>query len=74
MTRTFNGIDPAAVRRITCIGAGPIGAGWAAYFLAQGYEVTSYIHEPAEETSLRSLIEGSWDALTEMGLGVRGET
>lgn len=69
MSTTFKGIDPEAVRRITCIGAGPIGAGWAAYFLAQGYEVTSYIHDPAEETSLRKLIEDSWDALTEMGLG-----
>lgn len=68
MTTSFKGIDPAAVTRITCIGAGPIGAGWAAYFLAQGYEVTSYIHDPAEEAALRSLIEGSWGALTEMGL------
>ena len=68
MTTSFKGIDPAAVKRITCIGAGPIGAGWAAYFLAQGYEVTSYVHDPAEEVSLRNLIEGSWSALTEMGL------
>ena len=46
----------------------PIGAGWAAYFLAQGYEVTSYIHDSAEETSLRNLIGNSWDSLTELGL------
>ena len=68
MTTTFRAIDPEAVKRITCIGAGPIGAGWAAYFLAQGYEVTSYIHDPTEEASLRNLIEGSWGALTELGL------
>jgi carnitine 3-dehydrogenase len=68
MTTGFEAIDPHAVKRITCIGAGPIGAGWAAYFLAQGYEVTSYIHDPAEETSLRALIEGAWGSLTELGL------
>jgi len=68
MSTNVEAIDPKTVRKITCIGAGPIGAGWAAYFLAQGYEVTSYIHDPAEETALRSLIEGSWASLTDVGL------
>jgi len=68
MSTSFEGIDPKSVTRITCIGAGPIGAGWAAYFLAQGYQVTSYIHDPAEEAALRNLIEGSWVSLSEVGL------
>lgn len=68
MSTAFKGRDPHLVRRVTCIGAGPIGAGWAAYFLAQGYQVTSYIHDPGEETSLRQVIEGAWSSLTEMGL------
>ena len=68
MSTTFRGIDPQSVKRITCIGAGPIGAGWAAYFLANGYDVSSYIHDAAEETSLRSLINDSWASLTEIGL------
>jgi len=63
------GIDPHAVRRISCIGAGPIGAGWTAYFLARGYEVTAYLHEPDEEPSLRALIETAWHSLQSLGLG-----
>ena len=56
------------VRNVTCLGAGPIGAGWAAYFLAQGFEVTSYIHAADEETSLRALIDDAWISLSELGL------
>ena len=35
--------DPSEVTRVTCVGAGPIGGGWTAHFLARGYEVTTYI-------------------------------
>ncbi len=56
------------VRHVTCLGAGPIGAGWAAYFLAQGFEVTSYIHAADEEASLRALIDDAWISLSELGL------
>jgi len=56
------------VRNVTCLGAGPIGAGWAAYFLAQGFEVTSYIHAADEEASLRALIDDAWISLSELGL------
>lgn len=68
MSEEFAGIDPASVTRVTSIGAGPIGAGWAAYFLAQGYEVTSYIHAASEEASLRALIDDAWHSLTKLGL------
>jgi len=68
MTTSFQGIDPSAVRRICCIGAGPIGAGWTASFLARAYTVTAYVHEPAEEESLRSLIEAAWVSLESLGL------
>jgi carnitine 3-dehydrogenase len=56
------------VRNVTCLGAGPIGGGWAAYFLAQGYDVTSWIHDAGEEAKLRELIGAAWEALTELGL------
>ncbi len=36
--------DPAAVKKVTCIGAGPIGGGWTAHYLAQGL---SRDHVPA---------------------------
>ncbi len=66
--QTFKGIDPGQVKNITSIGAGPIGAGWSAYFLAQGFRVTSYLHEPQEEESLRSLIADAWVSLKKIGL------
>ena len=61
-------MSPEDVRNVTCIGGGPIGAGWSAYFLARGYEVTSYLHDAAEEPSLRALIDNAWISLQELGL------
>ncbi|MDK1030253.1 MAG: 3-hydroxyacyl-CoA dehydrogenase NAD-binding domain-containing protein, partial [Anaerolineae bacterium] len=68
MTEKLDLIAPQDVRRIACIGAGPIGAGWAASFLARGYHVTAYLHEPAEESSLRALIDNAWISLESLGL------
>ena len=59
---------PEAVRHITCIGAGPIGGGWAAHFLAQGYQVTSYLHDAAEHDALMRLLETAWASLEAIGL------
>jgi len=59
---------PEDVRRITTLGAGPIGAGWAAYFLAQGYDVAAWIFDAAEEPKLRGLIDAAWESLEELGL------
>jgi carnitine 3-dehydrogenase len=59
---------PGDVTRITSIGAGPIGGGWAAYFLSRGYDVTSYIHDAAEEAPLRALIDNAWTSLEQIGL------
>ena len=38
--------DVSEVRRVACIGAGPIGGGWSAHFLAKGFDVTCYLHDP----------------------------
>lgn len=59
---------PEDIRRITCIGAGPIGGGWAAHFLAQGYQVTSYLHDESEHQALTSLLETAWLSLRKIGL------
>ncbi|MFV2032222.1 MAG: 3-hydroxyacyl-CoA dehydrogenase NAD-binding domain-containing protein [Gammaproteobacteria bacterium] len=59
---------PEAVRRVTCIGAGPIGGGWAAHFLAQGYRVTSYLHDESEYDALMRLLETAWLSLEKIGL------
>jgi carnitine 3-dehydrogenase len=60
--------DPAAVSRIACIGAGPIGGGWAAYFLARGYRVRSYLHDASEYDGLMRLLETAWESLEQIGL------
>jgi len=60
--------EPADVRRVTSIGAGAIGGGWSAHFLAQGYRVTTYLHDPVEEGPLRELIETAWVSLKTLGL------
>ena len=68
MTATGNRPPPEDVRTVTCIGAGVIGGGWVAYFLARGYRVVAW--DPAEdaETRLRHLVTAAWPALTELGL------
>lgn len=60
--------DPSSITRVCSIGAGPIGGGWAAHFLARGYDVSAYIHDPAERDALMSVIRTGWVSLTELGL------
>jgi carnitine 3-dehydrogenase len=64
----FKGVKPDQVRHITCIGGGPIGSGWAAWFLARGFHVTTYLHDPAEEASVRALIDTAWVSLESLSL------
>lgn len=42
---------PEDVRRVACVGAGVIGGGWAAHFLARGYDVTAW--DPAPDAAVR---------------------
>ena len=60
--------DPTSVIRVTSIGAGPIGAGWAAHFLARGYDVCAYIHDPKERESFDSILDTAWISLSALGL------
>lgn len=64
--------DPKSVTRVTTIGAGPIGGGWAAHFLARGYDVTAYIHSEAETAALMSVINTGWISLQSLGLAPGG--
>ncbi len=61
-------LAPEDVRTVTCIGAGVIGGGWAAYFLARGYRVVAWDPAPDAEARLRHLVSAAWPALTELGL------
>lgn len=58
---------PEDVRRVACIGAGVIGGGWAAHFLARGYDVTAWDPAPDAEQKLRRLVAAAWPALEQMG-------
>ena len=61
-------VSPDGVSHVACVGAGVIGGGWVAHFLARGYRVTAW--DPADDAAdkLRRLVEAAWPALTELGL------
>ena len=56
------------VKKVASLGGGPIGAGWAAHFLARGYDVTGYLHTMSEEPVYRKILETAWVSLTALGL------
>ncbi len=61
-------IAPRDVTRIASIGGGPIGGGWAAYFLSRGFDVTTYLHSDTEIPAFRTILDTAWISLTELGL------
>lgn len=67
MTERFT-VQPADVRRVACIGAGVIGGGWVAHFLARGYRVTAWDPAPDAESKLRTLVDAAWPALSRLCL------
>lgn len=58
----------AAIRTVACIGAGVIGAGWAAYFLSRGLRVRAWDPAPDAARKLHRVVDAAWPALTELGL------
>ncbi len=59
---------PEAVRRAAVVGAGVIGGGWAALFLARGLEVVVSDPAPGAEDATRRLVAGAWPALRSLGV------
>jgi 3-hydroxyacyl-CoA dehydrogenase len=53
-------------KRIAVIGAGTIGASWAAYFLARGFEVAAYDPAPNGEDFARRFIDNAWPTLEKL--------
>ncbi len=60
--------DPHHVKRVTCVGAGAIGGGWAAYFLAQGLDVVATDPGPDAEARLAHIVDVAWPSLEKIGL------
>ena len=52
--------------RISVIGAGTIGASWATYFLARGFEVAAYDPAPNGEDFARRFIDNAWPTLEKL--------
>lgn len=53
---------------VACVGAGVIGGGWVAHFLAQGFHVRAWDPAPDAEAKLRRLVDAAWPALMSLGL------
>ena len=64
--------DPKDVTAVACVGTGVIGAAWAAYFLAHGYDVTAWDPGEDAEAKLRRAVDAAWPALTDLGLAPGG--
>ena len=60
--------SPADVRTVGVIGTGVIGGGWAAKFLAQGYDVVAWDPGPDAAERLARLHDIAWPSLERLGL------
>lgn len=60
--------DPGAVERVGIIGAGTIGASWAAHFLARGMDVQVWDPGSGSEARVRRFVADAWPALERLGL------
>jgi 3-hydroxyacyl-CoA dehydrogenase len=61
---TFN----KPIHRIAIVGTGVIGASWAAYYLARGFDVVATDPAPNAEANLRKYVEDAWPALAKSGV------
>jgi len=56
------------VKRIAIVGTGVIGASWAAYYLARGFDVVATDPGAQAEANLRKYVDDAWPLLTQVGL------
>jgi len=54
-------------QRAAIIGAGTIGASWAANFLARGLDVAAYDPAPGAESFARRFVEDAWETMRKLG-------
>jgi carnitine 3-dehydrogenase len=60
--------EPSQLKRITIVGLGVIGGGWAAHFLRQGLDVAVWDPAPDAERKVRDFVAGVWPRLERLGL------
>jgi len=63
----MNLVKPDAVERVAILGAGTIGASWAAHFLAHGLAINVWDPAPGFEARCRAFIAAAWPALIRLG-------
>jgi carnitine 3-dehydrogenase len=56
------------IRTVAVVGAGLIGSGWAAYFLAQGLDVVATDPAPNAKQDMEQRIDRVWPLLEQLGL------
>jgi carnitine 3-dehydrogenase len=56
------------IRRVAIVGTGVIGASWAAYYLARGFDVVATDPAPNAEANLRKYVDEAWPLLTSLGV------
>ena len=61
-------VAAADVKTVGIVGTGVIGGGWAAKFLAQGYDVVAWDPAPAAAERLERLLDVAWPSLQRLGL------
>jgi len=59
--------DPRSVKRVAVIGAGTIGASWAAHFLGQGMHVQGWDPAADGERRARAFVDNAWHAVERLG-------
>src|SRR4029077_2752405 len=56
------------IQNIAIVGTGVIGASWAAYYLAHGFEVIATDPGPNAEANLRKYVDDAWETVISFGL------
>lgn len=60
--------QPGGVQHAAVLGAGTIGASWAAWFLSRGMRVTVWDPRPEAEDYVRHYIADAWPAMARLGM------
>ena len=61
-----------AVKQITVLGTGTIGASWTTHYLSRGYDVTATDPGPDAEAKVRKYVDEAWGLLKKNGLVADG--